>query len=112
VKEEIEPLNPTIMHTKKPHYNLELYSEMVNSETRVTDSLKSITDPTCSVVKGVVSATPEYLNDFTKAALYIASTLNVTLMSSNYKRNISNVNTGRKGQGKDKGKGNKKLTRS
>jgi hypothetical protein len=52
-------------------------------------------------------ATPDYLNDFTKAALYIASTLNVTLINTNQKRNISNVNTKGKGKG-----GGKKLTRS
>jgi hypothetical protein len=73
------------------------------------DCLRGISDPICSVAKGIVLATSDYLNDFTKAALYIASTLNVMLININQKRNISNVNT--KNRGKNKG-GGKKLTRS
>ena len=87
---------------------------MVSENKKVTDILHGISDPTCSVAKGIGLAIPEYLNDFTKAALYIASTLNVTLFNSNQKHNISNVNT-TKGGGRGKGKGGgsgKKLTRS
>jgi hypothetical protein len=41
------------------------------------------------VPKGIVFATPQYLNDFTTAAEYIASPLNVTLANqSNKQRNI------------------------
>jgi len=95
------------------HYDLELYGEIISKNKKVTDFLRGITDPTCSVAKGIVLASPEYLNNFTKAALYIVSTLNVTLINPNQKRNISHVNTGgKKCQGKSNGKGNKKLTRS
>jgi hypothetical protein len=94
---------------QEAHYDLELYGEVVSENKKVTDFLRGISDPICSVAKGIVLATPDYLNDFTKATLYIASTLNVMLININQKRNISNVNT--KNRGKNKG-GGKKLTRS
>jgi hypothetical protein len=73
------------------HYDLELYGEVVSENKKVTDFLRGISDPICSVAKGIVLATPDYLNNFTKAALYIAITLNVTLTNTNQKWNISNV---------------------
>jgi hypothetical protein len=95
---------------QEAHYDLDLYGEVVTENKKVTDFLRGISDPTCNVAKGIVLATPEYLNDFTKAVLYIASMLNVTLINQNQsqRRNISNVNTKNRG----KGKGHKKLTRS
>ncbi len=63
---------------------------------------------TCSVAKGTA---PDYLNDFTKAALFIASTLNIMLSNTNNCRNISNVNTRHNSGGRNTGKGKgKKLT--
>jgi len=94
---------------QEAHYDLELYGEVVSENKKVTDFLHGISNPICSVAKGIVLATPDYLNDFTKATLYIASTLNVMLINTNQKRNISNVNT--KNRGKNKG-GGKKLTRT
>jgi len=73
---------------------------VVSENKKVTDFLRGISDPTCSVAKGIVLVTPDYLNNFTKAALYIASTLNVMLININQKRIISNVNTKFKGKGK------------
>ncbi len=97
---------------QEAHYDLELYGEMVSENKKVTDFLRGISDPMCSVAKGIVLATPEYLNDFTKAALYIVSMLNVTLINnSNQKRNISNVNT-KNDKKTGKLRGGKKLTRS
>jgi hypothetical protein len=68
---------------QEAHYDLELYGEVVTENKKVTDFLRGILDPTCNVSKGIVVATPEYLNNFTKAALYIASTLNNTLINQN-----------------------------
>ena len=54
---------------KEAQYDLKLYGKIVSENKKVTDFLRSITDPTCSVAKGIVLATPDYLNDFTKATL-------------------------------------------
>jgi hypothetical protein len=56
-------------------------------------------------------ATPNYLNNFTDAALFIASTLNITLLNTSSKRNISKTSTlGH--QNRNSGwKNKKKLTR-
>ena len=81
------------------------------SESRkVTDFLRGITDPLCNVAKGIVMATPTYLNNFTDAALFIASTLNITLPNTISRRNISKTSTQ---GGKKVGnlKNGKKLTR-
>jgi hypothetical protein len=103
------------------HYDLENYGEYISESKKVTDFLRGISDPQCAVAKGIVLATPAYLNDFTAAALFIASTLNVTLNNTNQKqRNIGATSTqegGRrnnnnKGRGRG-GKNNKNnLTRS
>jgi len=78
---------------QEAHYDLELYGEVVSENKKVTDFFRGISDPICSVAKGIVLATPDYLNDFTKAALYIASTLNAMLINTNQRQNISNVNS-------------------
>ncbi len=48
----------------------------------MTDFLHGISDPLCSIAKGIVMATPNYLNNFTEAALFIASTLNIMLSNT------------------------------
>jgi hypothetical protein len=76
---------------QEAHYDLELYGEVVSENKKVTDFLRGISDPTCRFANGIVLATPDNLNNFTKAALYVASTLNVTLINANQKQNISNT---------------------
>jgi hypothetical protein len=74
---------------QEAHYDLELYDEVVSESWKVTDFLRGISDPLCNVAKGIVIATPNYLNNFTSAALLIASTLNITLSNTASWRNIS-----------------------
>jgi len=99
---------------QEAHYDLELYGEMVSESRKVTDFLRGISDPLCNVAKGIVLATPNYLNNFTEAALFIASTLNIALLNATSKRNISktttNINPNNRKGGKNN-KSNKKLTR-
>jgi hypothetical protein len=47
-----------------------------------------------SVAKGMVLGSPENINNFTKAALYISSTLNVTLINLNYKKKHFQLTSG------------------
>jgi hypothetical protein len=86
----------------------------VSESRKVTDFLRGISDPLCNVAKGIVLATPNYLNNFTEAALFIASTLNITLLNATSKRNISktttNINPNNRKGGKNN-KSNKRLTR-
>jgi hypothetical protein len=95
---------------QEAHYDLELYGEIVSESQKVTDFLRGITDPLCNVAKSIVMATPTYLNNFTDAALFIASTLNITLSNTISTRNISKTSTqgGKKGGNQKNGK---KLTR-
>jgi hypothetical protein len=97
---------------QEAHYDLELYNEIVSESRKVTDFLCGISDPLCNVAKGIVMATPTYLNNFTEAALFIASTLNITLSNTSSKRNISKV-TSDNGRNRNttKGNGKKKITR-
>jgi len=96
---------------QEAHYNLELYGEIVSESRKVTDFLRGISDPLCNVAKGIVMATPNYLNNFTDAALFIASTLNITLSNTSSKRNISKTNTQGHQNRNIGGKNKKKLTR-
>jgi hypothetical protein len=95
---------------QEAHYDLGLYGEIVSESRKVTDFLRGITDPLCNVAKGIVMATPTYLNNFTDAALFITSTLNITLSNTISRRNISKTSTQ---GGKKVGnlKNGKKLTR-
>ncbi len=94
---------------------METYGEFITESKKVTYFLRGISDPLCQVAKGIVIATPAYFNNFTKAAQYIASTLNITLsVNRDQNRNIGSTttNNGRTQGGKNNRKGNKKLTRS
>jgi hypothetical protein len=67
---------------QEAHNDLELYGELVSESRKVTDFLRGISDPLCNIAKGIVMATPNYLNIFTEAALFIASTLNIMLSNT------------------------------
>jgi hypothetical protein len=73
------------------HYDLETYGEHISENKKVTDFLCGISDPQCAVAKAVVMLNNTYLNDFSAAAQYIASTLNITLLNNSHskQRNIS-----------------------
>jgi hypothetical protein len=103
-------------HThQEAYYDLETYGDFITESKKVTDFLRGISDPMCQVAKGIVIATPTYFNNFTEAAQYIASTLNITL-SVNRDRNCNigstTTNNGRAQGGKNNRKGNKKQTHS
>lgn len=95
---------------QEAHYDLELYGEVVSESQKVTDFLRGISDSLCNVAKGIVMATPNYLNNFTDAALFIASTLNITLLNTSSKCNISKTSTQGHQNGNSCGKNKKKLT--
>lgn len=63
------------------------------------------------MAKGIIGATRTHLNDFTAAALFIASTLNITLNNSQNKQRNIRANTS-KGKGGSKYKGGKCLGQS
>ncbi len=114
---------------QEAYQDLEMYGEIISQNKKVNDFLRGITDPTCAVAKGIVLTTPAYIHDFTAAASYIASMLNITLSHNargqgrtivSIQQDNGEKNKQRTGGGKhtntkkNKGGGgnNKKLTRS
>jgi hypothetical protein len=85
--------------------------EIFSKTKKVTVFLWGITDPKFAVAKGIIGATPTHLNDFTAAALFIASTLNITLNNSQNKQRNIRANKS-KGKGGSKYKGGKCLGQS
>jgi hypothetical protein len=71
------------------HYDLETYGEHLSENRNVTDFLHGISDPQCAVAKAVVMSNNDFLNDFTAAAQYIASTLNITLLNNSQSKQRS-----------------------
>lgn len=72
---------------------MELYGENISENNKVTNFLRGVTDPNCSVSKRIVLATPVYLQDFTKVALSLVNTFNIFLSNIKAKRNVSGTNT-------------------
>jgi hypothetical protein len=83
---------------QEAYYDLEMYGEIITESKKVTE--------------GIVIATPTYFNNFSEAAQYIASTLNITLsVQHEHNRNIGSVQSGRgkyQGDGKERTKGGNK----